>query len=134
MMWIYDPFNTYIDVIESEYFRKDKKKIYLLRDKNRLNRMINDLKKGFIFVDNGTIKDNYGDKTHLLLNLSSEENGYLVYSKHLSEYDRLTYRVYKPIELSNDESLKYNKKYKMTIELNNFLGHKFNGKEYYELK
>lgn len=116
MKWISDPFKTVYEITEGPYYTRNK-----YRDP-RLKRLVKDLEKGLYSVDNAKIDPNYADKTHLLLSLSRKDE-YLAYSKHIDGENRLTYKVFKPI-LQDDG------KYKITIELNDCLGHRFDGREY----
>lgn len=126
--WIYGSTNE-IEIIQSKYFKvdfnkKDRRGNYdiLPFQRSLILRYIDDLKNGLISVDNPNIDPKYSDKTHFLKSLSI--NGeYMVYSKSITEYDKLVYKVYKPkfITLYHTKTL---------IELINCIGHRFNGKSY----
>lgn len=125
--WITDPFKNKIEVVETKGFLNDLR--YLNKtvnlDRYKVSRYVNDLKKGYISIDNDNYNKGYSDRTHYLSKFSIVDK-YIVYSKSISGEDRLTYRVYKPIPIDNGFTL-------TKIELVNCSGHRYNGKEYLDI-
>lgn len=126
--WIVGSVND-IEVVQSKYFRIDINKRdgrgnydILPYQRSLIYRYIDDLKNGLVSVDNPNIDPKYSDKTHYLKSLSVDGE-YIVYSKSITEYDKLVYKVYKPKFLSPNHT-------KTVIELVNCIGHRFNGRSY----
>lgn len=127
-------------VIKGTYFRLDMKDRddYISRNiessinlTRNLDLAVEDIYNNFVFYDNDSRWRNkeydFDTGTHLLGKLCDSDK--LVVCKCLGnessklyDYDRLVYEVYKP---KKDEKGWY-----CDVILNNFLGHKYNGKEY----
>lgn len=139
--WVVNPLKNEIVIVESEEFIDDlnKENKYIEFDNSkrpssiinpedepinmeRLNSYIDDLKKGYLSIDNYSKFPRYPDCTHYLADFS-KRGEYLVYSKDLTSTNRLTYIVYKPIDLGNGKT-------RTIVELSNCRGHRFRGIEY----
>lgn len=129
--WIADPFKSKYIISKTDLFNEDFNSIEDKHDLDRINRLINDLKIGFLYVDNGNIKykgrlsyneAKYPDETHYL-DKFSKIGEYLVYSKFITTTDRLTYKVYKPESSGNKLNIK--------VELCSCIGHKIDRATYY---
>lgn len=125
--WICDP-NCKIKITESSYFISDLNKrskglnVVTRFMREVIKRYKSDLLNGYVYTDNPNKDPKYSDKTHFLSNLSSRDR-YMVYSKSINEYNKLVYKVYKPIRLPDGNQ-------ELEIELINCLGHKFMNKSY----
>ena len=106
-----------IDVEYSSRYEKQMMNLSMSINKDIVKKLIKGIKLGYIYSDG-----KYGGDTHYLKDFSKTEI-YLTYSKSINTFDRLNYRIYKPILLRDDA-------YHIRIVIDNISGHNISGKSY----
>lgn len=83
------------NIVFKDSYKKDRERVFLKNDKDRINKLVDSLRRGNIF-DNDPYDDT--EYTHFL----RLKNGLYFYSKDIYGRDRLVYSVSKPKEVYDE--------------------------------
>lgn len=119
VIWETDTNISSLYVVEySSRYKKQMMNLSMSINKDIVKKLIKDIKLGYIYSDG-----KYGGDTHYLKDFS-KLGLYLTYSKSINTFDRLNYRIYKPVVINSILTYK--------IVIDNISGHNISGKSYSE--